>query len=615
MTSRRVIFALLVLLVPVAASAASWWNGAWPYRKEIGLDLSATGANVPGTVKNVPVLVRLSLANFAYFNDTKPDGSDFRVIAGDDHTPLAFHFERYDAKNQMAYLWIRVPQLTGGSNANKVYLYYGNSAAKAAGNAAGTFDADQTLVLEFDQASGLPRDLTAYHNNPSASTAKPAPASLIAGGAQFSGTESITIPSSPSLSLQPSQGYTASAWVRLDAAQQQADVISLAQDSAAITLGIDGLHAFARYEGAAAPVTVTQTGSLSTGAGAWHELALTAGGGKLTLYVDGVIAGQAQVQLEPIGGTAGTLTIGNSAGGGNGLTADLDEVAVSRVARSADWMRAVEASEGPKAPLVIYGEDGRKASSGGEASYYITIAKNITADGWTIIVTCLTMLLLALGIMTLKALYLGRIERCNRVFLRDYHQMAADTDARALDQRASGEEEEFEEEAPELAGIVGHEGKYGDSTLYRLYHMGVAELNKRLAGRAAGAQRAQILSAQSVEAIRASMDATATRLQQRTGSQMVLLTIAISGGPFLGLLGTVIGVMITFAAIAASGNVTVNAIAPGIAAALAATVSGLAVAIPCLFGYNWLNTRIRAITANNRVFLDEFVARLAEQYS
>ena len=96
---------------------------------------------------------------------------------------------------------------------------------------------------------------------------------------------------------------------------------------------------------------------------------------------------------------------------------------------------------------------------------------------------------------------------------------------------------------------------------------------------------------------------------------MVMLTIAISGGPFLGLLGTVVGVMITFAAIAASGDVNVNAIAPGTAAALAATVAGLAVAIPSLFGYNWLNSRIKNITADNRVFVDEFVTRIAEQYS
>jgi biopolymer transport protein ExbB len=95
---------------------------------------------------------------------------------------------------------------------------------------------------------------------------------------------------------------------------------------------------------------------------------------------------------------------------------------------------------------------------------------------------------------------------------------------------------------------------------------------------------------------------------------MVLLTIAISGGPFLGLLGTVVGVMITFAAIAASGDVNVNAIAPGIAAALVATVAGLGVAIPALFGYNYLIARIKDVTTEMHGFSDELVTRLAETY-
>jgi biopolymer transport protein ExbB len=137
----------------------------------------------------------------------------------------------------------------------------------------------------------------------------------------------------------------------------------------------------------------------------------------------------------------------------------------------------------------------------------------------------------------------------------------------------------------------------------------------RLDGKAAGADRVKSLSPQSIEAIRATMDATLTRSQQRLQSQMVWLTIAISGGPFLGLLGTVVGVMITFAAIAASGEVNVNAIAPGTAAALVATVAGLGVAIPCLFGYNYLNTRIKEIVADMRVFVDEFVTRIAETYT
>ena len=105
------------------------------------------------------------------------------------------------------------------------------------------------------------------------------------------------------------------------------------------------------------------------------------------------------------------------------------------------------------------------------------------------------------------------------------------------------------------------------------------------------------------------------RETQKINSQMVLLTLAIAGGPFLGLLGTVVGVMITFAVIAATGDVNVNSIAPGIAAALAATVAGLAVAIPALFGYNWLASQIKEVVADNRVFIDEFVTKLAERYS
>jgi biopolymer transport protein ExbB len=74
-------------------------------------------------------------------------------------------------------------------------------------------------------------------------------------------------------------------------------------------------------------------------------------------------------------------------------------------------------------------------------------------------------------------------------------------------------------------------------------------------------------------------------------------------------------VMITFAAIAAAGDVNVNAIAPGIAAALVATVAGLVVAIPALFGYNWLLSRVKNISATLHVFVDELVTKVAEAYA
>jgi biopolymer transport protein ExbB len=146
--------------------------------------------------------------------------------------------------------------------------------------------------------------------------------------------------------------------------------------------------------------------------------------------------------------------------------------------------------------------------------------------------------------------------------------------------------------------------------LYRIYHAGIQQVKKRLGSRADAE-----LSPQALNVVRASLDATVVRENQRLNSLMVLLTIAISGGPFLGLLGTVVGVMITFAAIAATGDVNVAAIAPGIAAALVATVAGLAVAIPALFGYNYLGSRIKSISADMHVFVDEYIARIAESYS
>jgi biopolymer transport protein ExbB len=149
------------------------------------------------------------------------------------------------------------------------------------------------------------------------------------------------------------------------------------------------------------------------------------------------------------------------------------------------------------------------------------------------------------------------------------------------------------------------------SSIFRIFRSGQEEMRRR-AERAGGSL---VLTPEAVEVIRALMNTSYVRETQRLGSLMVVLTIAISGGPFLGLLGTVVGVMITFAAIAATGDVNINAIAPGISAALLATVTGLAVAIPALFGYNYIQLRNKDVSSNMSVFVDEFVTRVSELYS
>ena len=154
----------------------------------------------------------------------------------------------------------------------------------------------------------------------------------------------------------------------------------------------------------------------------------------------------------------------------------------------------------------------------------------------------------------------------------------------------------------------------GRASVYHIYHLGVEEIRHRLAADNAAEGTRKGLAGRSIQAIRATLDGGLVREMQKINRLIVLLTICISGGPFLGLLGTVIGVMITFAAIAAAGDVNVNAIAPGIAAALLATVAGLAVAIPALFGYNYIISRVKDARDDMTIFIDEFVTKTAEFY-
>jgi len=111
------------------------------------------------------------------------------------------------------------------------------------------------------------------------------------------------------------------------------------------------------------------------------------------------------------------------------------------------------------------------------------------------------------------------------------------------------------------------------------------------------------------EAVKVVLEEAASAQAMSLEKGMIVLSTAVAGGPFIGLLGTVWGVMSTFAGIAASNSASLTAMAPGVAAALVATVTGLLVAIPAMFGYNFMVTTIRHITQE----LDGFATRYANQ--
>lgn len=85
-------------------------------------------------------------------------------------------------------------------------------------------------------------------------------------------------------------------------------------------------------------------------------------------------------------------------------------------------------------------------------------------------------------------------------------------------------------------------------------------------------------------------------------SRMILLGTVISGAPFLGLLGTAWGVMDCFGSMSAQSSVTLQQLAPGVAGALLTTVAGLCVAIPAVFGYNYLTSKSRELITETENF-------------
>lgn len=95
---------------------------------------------------------------------------------------------------------------------------------------------------------------------------------------------------------------------------------------------------------------------------------------------------------------------------------------------------------------------------------------------------------------------------------------------------------------------------------------------------------------------------------------MIVLSTAVAGGPFIGLLGTVFGVMETFAGIAVKQSASISAMAPGVAGALLNTVIGLFVAIPAMFAYNFQVTNIRGLTSELDNFVSELVTNFEHKY-
>jgi biopolymer transport protein TolQ len=118
------------------------------------------------------------------------------------------------------------------------------------------------------------------------------------------------------------------------------------------------------------------------------------------------------------------------------------------------------------------------------------------------------------------------------------------------------------------------------------------------------------LSSIESESVRNAMERTVSDQIAQLEDKMGLLSTVVAASPFFGLLGTVWGVMGSFAGMAQHGAANIGAIAPGISGALLTTVAGLLVAIPALIGYNLLANKMRKLVNEMDGFVEDFMANL-----
>jgi biopolymer transport protein TolQ len=149
---------------------------------------------------------------------------------------------------------------------------------------------------------------------------------------------------------------------------------------------------------------------------------------------------------------------------------------------------------------------------------------------------------------------------------------------------------------------------------YELYRAGAEEVTYQLEHQPVIHKGARKMSHASFDSVRVAMERTTSAQALALEKGMIVLSTAVAGGPFIGLLGTVWGVMETFSGIARANSASLTAMAPGVAGALIATVTGLMVAIPAMFAYNFMVTTIRAITQELDGFATEYATGIEHKY-
>src|SRR5437867_6894405 len=219
----------------------------------------------------------------------------------------------------------------------------------------------------------------------------------------------------------------------------------------------------------------------------------------------------------------------------------------------------------------------------------VYVWQQATTEAKIIIFTLLIFSIVAWSVMGSKAVQMRRAKKLNQRFNTEFRQQN------------------------NVLAIYDRRIQVEGCPLFTVYQEGCMELDARLKT-VSGEGRKPLLSLKAMEHVKRTLERSVAQESLKLESGLILLAIAVSGAPFLGLLGTVWGVMSTFGHVALQQSASLTAMAPGVAAALITTVAGLLVAIPSMFGYNWLVHNLRVLTVELDNFAQELVSRMEIEY-
>ena len=302
------------------------------------------------------------------------------MVGPRDESPLKYHIEQYDQLHGLAIIWMQVPMLAPGSADNHVWMYYGNRAAPAGFDAAGSYDVATVAVYHYAETAGLPRDSSAFGNHFTEGTVNLNQPGVLDRAAAFDSPSFLRVPANPALASPAGEGFTVSTWLKLTRTQDLGRILTFGTEPAGFHVEVVNNNLLLRQKTPGKESIVQTTTPLA--AGRWYHVAVIVGA-KPKLFLDGeLVAGTDHGFAFDV---AGDLVLGAS-NGVNGFTGLLDATQIANSERSAAWIKVAAQGQGPDGRLVVYGADETlKAAGFAYLALIGTLAKAIGVDGLVII--------------------------------------------------------------------------------------------------------------------------------------------------------------------------------------------------------------------------------------